>query len=679
MVDTISVETLKAKIEEIERNNANQKVCIVGVVGRFHLFDGASSLNQLLNTDVFKADKSNLKEVPLSNASGAKQVEIRLLYDEEQKTVFLQLNSVYDYSHLVKACRSLHQNLSMAGRHHYWQGQLLKHSSALLFMFSVSHIVVVTFPTPRFDLTYLRLFKVLASARYNMLHSLSQSLASVDSIPEIWRTTGRPCIPRIIFSFQIPWSSAKHMNEGSIRKLQQSLQDQVHLILKKNRLLGSLSSSSLFTVSSPNQLFVHVQSPRRAHVNPVAFCINYILKNSVNMDAIYPSSKKSESSIVSQPSPVKSAPSPVHLSSNGVEEGNTVARDISLRDFLYKQIDYMMTVESREVPAEGRRGTHVEAPDITLWYKVCSKVFEYFLGTTSDNNSHLKALAQTLDLDWKFSENRCHKVSPIATNAYLDSLPSHYTQSFHMAQLSHSLRVFTMNARGPAFEHYAQQLQEECNQVWWNGRHLCEATSMTGQPCVYPYHALPEGGKHDLPEDDPASNNANNLSNIKCHSSRVTTLAACNCGRTQGTREDPFDLKNANYEFYQDLEKKCCSYLLHMTFPNYPENDPALKAKPAPTLQKRLESHKITILGRQSKSSLDSTSQDQLTSQSKTQSQHEMKNTSQHKTQESLMSPDAAVANSSLSYTNTQEGETGSQIDGITQSTKNMTLHEKGE
>lgn len=35
-----------------------------------------------------------------------------------------------------------------------------------------------------------------------------------------------------------------------------------------------------------------------------------------------------------------------------------------LRDFLYKQIDYMMTVESREVPAEGRRGTHVEVSSL---------------------------------------------------------------------------------------------------------------------------------------------------------------------------------------------------------------------------------------------------------------------------------------------------------------------------
>ena len=45
---------------------------------------------------------------------------------------------------------------------------------------------------------------------------------------------------------------------------------------------------------------------------------------------------------------------------NNTSSGNTIAKDVSLRDFLYKQIDYMMTVESREIPAEGRRGTHVE-------------------------------------------------------------------------------------------------------------------------------------------------------------------------------------------------------------------------------------------------------------------------------------------------------------------------------
>ena len=44
------------------------------------------------------------------------------------------------------------------------------------------------------------------------------------------------------------------------------------------------SSSSLFTVSSPNQLFVHVQSPQKSHIDPIYFCINQVLKNSINMD-----------------------------------------------------------------------------------------------------------------------------------------------------------------------------------------------------------------------------------------------------------------------------------------------------------------------------------------------------------------------------------------------------------
>ena len=97
------------------------------------------------------------------------------------------------------------------------------------------------------------------------------------------------------------------------------------------------------------------------------------------------SSKKrsSNASIVSQPSPVKTTVSPTgppltaatqqqatingnndyslrNRNNGGNNSGNTIVKDVSLRDFLYKQIDYMMTVESREMPAEGRRGTHVE-------------------------------------------------------------------------------------------------------------------------------------------------------------------------------------------------------------------------------------------------------------------------------------------------------------------------------
>ena len=37
-----------------------------------------------------------------------------MFYDEEQKTVFLELNSIHDMPQLIKACRRMNVNLSMA-------------------------------------------------------------------------------------------------------------------------------------------------------------------------------------------------------------------------------------------------------------------------------------------------------------------------------------------------------------------------------------------------------------------------------------------------------------------------------------------------------------------------------------------------------------------------------------
>ncbi len=62
------------------------------------------------------------------------------------------------------------------------------------------------------------------------------------------------------------------------------------------------------------------------------------------------SGKVNQSSLISQP-PMSPGEEKIIAPSK---------KNISFQDFLNKQIDYMMTVESRDVPAEGRRGTHVE-------------------------------------------------------------------------------------------------------------------------------------------------------------------------------------------------------------------------------------------------------------------------------------------------------------------------------
>lgn len=78
------------------RNNANQKVCIVGVVGRFHLYQEGSSLNQLLNTDIFKGSKqNNLKEINLGPGTAGKQV--RSLID----TFELMIHYLPEYCNII--------------------------------------------------------------------------------------------------------------------------------------------------------------------------------------------------------------------------------------------------------------------------------------------------------------------------------------------------------------------------------------------------------------------------------------------------------------------------------------------------------------------------------------------------------------------------------------------------
>lgn len=42
------------------------------------------------------------------------------------------------------------------------------------------------------------------------------------------------------------------------------------------------------------------------------------------------------------------------------------------------------------------------------------------------------------------------------------------------------------------------------------------------------------------------------------HNSRARSTGACNCGRKQAPRDDPFDIKAANYDFYQVTVRSFC-------------------------------------------------------------------------------------------------------------------------
>lgn len=53
------------------------------------------------------------------------------------------------------------------------------------------------------------------------------------------------------------------------------------------------------------------------------------------------------------------------------------------------------------------------------------------------------------------------------------------------------------------------------------------------------------------------------------HESDTRLLAACNCGRRQESRSDPFDVEEANVSFYDEVSETCCGRFPHVAFPDY--------------------------------------------------------------------------------------------------------------
>ena len=86
---------------------------------------------------------------------------------------------------------------------------------------------------------------------------------------------------------------------------------------------------------------------------------------------------------------------------------------------------------------------------------------------------------------------RCKKILPSAITAYNEGLPPHYTAEYHHAKLLAAMSVYSMQARGPASEKFAEMLAEECTNYWQSGRQMCEELSLTGNNCTNRRHVLP--------------------------------------------------------------------------------------------------------------------------------------------------------------------------------------------
>ncbi|CAG8442168.1 1318_t:CDS:10 [Diversispora eburnea] len=176
-----------------------------------------------------------------------------------------------------------------------------------------------------------------------------------------------------------------------------------------------------------------------------------------------------------------------------------------LKDFVHNWIKWATTGR-----ISVKRGvTPSELPNIKQWISGSVALKELLFGNIGKeilerkNYSNVedtlnRRLKDYIQINNRFSASHCSQSSRKAIDIYLLESPTYYSKQYHDVKL-----------------------KGECYNIWEHGRQRCDKRSLSGHECVL-----------------------------------GVTLHACNCGKSRSEREDPFDLNDANVDFFQFLN--CC-------------------------------------------------------------------------------------------------------------------------
>uniref|UniRef100_A0A915K0L2 Nonsense-mediated mRNA decay factor SMG8 n=1 Tax=Romanomermis culicivorax TaxID=13658 RepID=A0A915K0L2_ROMCU len=243
---------LKQALDELSIHREN-KVCVISIVSKSALGENLSKvalLNQLVEKQMFTSYASMKK---FDNCS------IEVFFDADNQCIFLNFQSPYELNSF-EFRRAESENY-----HQWWMDKEKQVVAHLLYLFSISQIVLFLQPTCRFDLSYLRLFRNLNYLREKCLTSVQDILSDITSVPKGWSKEGRAGCPRVLFLFSRPPSFMKpdgtvETRKGSYKKLAACLEDQIFRLFRKSRIVTNNSSISICSLPS-KQSFCYIFGP----------------------------------------------------------------------------------------------------------------------------------------------------------------------------------------------------------------------------------------------------------------------------------------------------------------------------------------------------------------------------------------------------------------------------------
>ncbi|KAL5015428.1 hypothetical protein ScPMuIL_009698 [Solemya velum] len=423
------------------------KVCVVAVIGksRWSPFTSKISLlKSVLDRDIFQVKSSIL-------GRDIFQGDIEGYYDVDNQVLYLHHSSKLDAQKLVAQCQDSTQYLMFQDFFSLWHTEEFQHAKAILLLFLISHIVVLSNPGSGFDVTYVRLFRTLDTIRLKLQHSISDQLQGL--VGKEWFMAGRPCSPRVLFVFEScqldtfeDGDKTRSQKATPLKRLQHLIEDQIYRILRKSRIITNISNNSLFAVPA-NQEFVYVHGVKTEITDPVTFYLQQLRNNSsFTRDS---ETSRSRSYQTNRRTFQSGSGSPLSQSRSSLSISPRLGPENSFKQFLWQHIDSAFSkgfndnVGRHSVPALFEK--HIYCGK----YIVANSLFDskYNFKETGVRNETRNIMTRYCG----FSYIQCSLKFKVAYSSYGVTIQNWLKSSVILPPLVHTFRLFLPEEQCPMF------------------------------------------------------------------------------------------------------------------------------------------------------------------------------------------------------------------------------------
>uniref|UniRef100_A0A182MBL4 Nonsense-mediated mRNA decay factor SMG8 n=1 Tax=Anopheles culicifacies TaxID=139723 RepID=A0A182MBL4_9DIPT len=527
----------------------DKPMVIVGVLGK----SNEAHCNKLVDFNMLPVHPS------LTDESGI-DGRVKFYFRAEGQTLFLHFDAPFDNFVLLSLAERMMLEKADESPLHFIEFNSAirtRFARVLLLALQVCHILVLVESSASFDMSYLSIFKSLKIIREKYVLKFLPKMLKSAKVGSFMGKDCRLCSPRLLFMFNLPENGDPHLMDD-IDVLETKVEDYINKMLRNEFIITNNSTMSLFSLPKTKP-FVFYNESKTRNQDPLIESIDllsmYLGKQQQTSTGTLPD--KDEQEILEQSKPYDC----FGFSSTFKFElkDPTADEERSIFSLVQEHVEDALEFGFDENDSSGRQRirTHFALPTTEAWYAMFKYMHELFIDNPNDPyydaydadySAYLQNFHDIVDIDERFFGEICEQGLDLAMLKYKDMLPPHYSASYHETKYQEALNILMEYSRGPELKPSIERLKEYCDGIWQSGKQQCEYPSLRGNPCVLGMHKTV----------DPAE-----------HSSGVIYVSSCNCGRTQGHREDPYTIRQANYEFYQIIAKSCsnCNRLERVQFP----------------------------------------------------------------------------------------------------------------